>query len=200
MHDRVDEVLEFWFGTAPIPTQAVIARWFTKDPAFDAEIRRRFGDLLDNADALAAWRDDARAELAAIIVLDQFSRNAFRDDPRAFAHDPLALAIARELRASERDRALTYHQRWFALMPFEHAEDTGAQADSVAAFEQLRDEAQAAGAPSDVTGGLSSALDYAKKHAVVVERFGRFPHRNRILGRASTPEEAEFLTQPGSSF
>jgi uncharacterized protein (DUF924 family) len=202
MDPRVETVIEFWFGTEPEPTPATFRRWFTKNPAFDDEVRSRFGTLHEEAAAgrLASWRGAARPELALLVVLDQFSRNLFRDDPRAFAQDPLALPIARELRDSGRARELGYHERMVALLPLQHAEDRAIQAESVTAFEALLGEARAGGASASVIGSLAGGLDYARQHAAIVERFGRFPHRNKVLGRTSTAEELAFLEQPGSSF
>jgi uncharacterized protein (DUF924 family) len=188
------EVLAFWFGDPP----AADARpeWFRKDDAFDATIRARFGalveTLLDPAVAPPpAWQgDDSATVLARIVVLDQFTRNAFRGTPKAFAGDAAALAQARALRARGADRGLAPLQRWFAYLPFEHAEDRSAQAESLAAFGGLAAEHPA----------QADALDWAERHARVIERFGRYPHRNLVLGRRSTPEEEAFLLEPGSSF
>ncbi|HEU4613490.1 MAG TPA: DUF924 family protein [Kofleriaceae bacterium] len=191
----IDDVIEFWFGTEPEPTEETMRRWFVRDDAFDAEIRTRFGALHARAAAggLTDWLATPRGTLALLIVLDQFSRNLYRDDARAFAQDGRALAIARELWFSGRARELTPIQRMFVLLPFEHAEDREIQREGVAAFEQLAAEP---GAPAMLAVGL----DYARRHAEVIERFGRFPHRNEVLGRESTPEERAFLQQPGSRF
>lgn len=177
------EVLHFWFGDA---TQAR-PEWFRKDPAFDDEIRRRFGTLIDAAieNRLEGWGDDAPSALARIVLLDQFTRNVFRDTPRAFAGDALALAAARAMVASGQDLALPPLQRVFVYLPFEHAEDLVAQREGVRLFERL---------------GLDDHTGWARKHCVVIERFGRFPHRNAVLGRPSTAEEEAFLAQPGSRF
>jgi uncharacterized protein (DUF924 family) len=178
-----DDVLRFWFGDG---AQAR-AEWFRKDPAFDADIRQRFGALIDAAieDRLAGWSDDAPGALARIVLLDQFTRNAFRDTPRAFAGDAFALAAARAMVASGQDLALPPLQRMFVYLPFEHAEDLVAQREAVHLFERLGDE---------------GSTEWARKHLAVIERFGRFPHRNAVLGRMSTPEEEAFLAQPGSRF
>jgi len=202
MDARVDEVIEFWFGPAPSPTAEIYDRWFRKDARFDEEIRRQFGALHAEAvdGRLAAWRGHARGELALIVVLDQFSRNLYRDDARAFAADHAALEIARELRRAGRSHELTFHQRMIALMPFQHAEDRSTQVESVAAFESLVAEAAELRAGDDVLGTLRGAADFARRHKAIIERFGRYPHRNELLGRASTPEELEFLRQPGSRF
>ena len=127
--------------------------------------------------------------MALILLLDQFPRNLFRGTPRAFATDPQALAAARNAVDRGFDRHFLPVRRWFLYLPFEHAEDLQLQQQSVKLFEQLRDDAASA-----------STIDYAIRHFEVIQRFGRFPHRNQILGRQTTPEEAEFLNQPGSSF
>jgi uncharacterized protein (DUF924 family) len=189
------EVLDFWFG-APGTAEHGRTRelWFTKRDATDASIRDRFGSLVEAAlhGELDGWAvadtNPPRGALALILVLDQFTRNVFRDTPRAFAGDPQALALAQTLADRGDDRALTPHERWFAYLPFEHAESLALQQRSVSLFEQL------------ARDGLAEPLDWAIRHRDVVARFGRFPHRNAILGRASTAEEAEFLTQPGARF
>lgn len=188
------EVLAFWFGEPPACTPR--GEWFRKDDAFDATIRERFGGLIaclldPVAAAPAAWQgDDTRSTLARIVVLDQFTRNAHRGTPRAFAGDAAALALARGLRAAGQDRSLVPLERWFAYLPFEHAESAAAQAESLAAFGELAAEHPA----------HADALVWAERHAVIIERFGRYPHRNLVLGRVSTPEEEAFLREPGSSF
>ncbi len=180
-------ILDFWFAerTGARP------EWFRKDPAFDALIRERFGAAVD--EALAGGHEDWTASpegaLALVLVLDQFTRNIFRDTPRMFAGDPRALAVAQAMVAAGRDRLLGPHERWFLYLPFEHAEDPAMQAQSIALFGQLAAET-----------GDEAPLDYARKHAVIIERFGRYPHRNAVLGRASTPEELAFLATPGSRF
>ena len=184
-------VLNEWFG---LPGSAqdgqVQMKWFKKDAAFDAALRERFGPVIDQAlrGGLRDWDSTAWGALARILVLDQFTRNVHRDTPASFAGDALALeaALALQPRAQE----LGVLERWFVAMPLEHAEDLAMQDRSVAAFEALAAEDQR----------LQDALDYAHKHRDVIVRFGRFPHRNEILGRESTPEEIEFLKQPGSRF
>jgi uncharacterized protein (DUF924 family) len=188
------EVLDFWFG-APGSLEAGKPRreWFVKQDAFDALVRARFGATIEQALAggLREWDDEGpQGTLARILVLDQFTRNAHRDTPMAFAGDALALAAARRLVDSGADRQLPPLQRAFVYMPFEHAEDAYMQERAVELFGVL-----AAEHP-----GFEEMLDYAHRHRGVIARFGRFPHRNAILGRASTPEETEFLRQPGSRF
>jgi uncharacterized protein (DUF924 family) len=181
-------VLDVWFGDRDVARD----EWFRKDPAFDASIRARFGAVLRAALAgeLHDWPATPRGALAHIVVLDQFTRNAFRDTPRAFAGDALALQSARALVAAGTDRSLTPLQRWFVYLPFEHAEDLALQAESMRLFDALAAEHPA----------LADAREWAHRHQVVVQRFGRFPHRNAILGRASTPDEEAFLREPGSRF
>ena len=186
------EVLEFWFGAPESPEFGrPRAAWFVKSAAFDALIRDRFLATHEAAaaGALATWSARPLGALALAVALDQFPRNLFRGDPRAFATDAQALALAREIVAQRFDAALLPVQRWFAYLPFEHAEDLAAQRESLRLFEGIASEAGGAG-----------TFAYAMRHYAVVARFGRFPHRNAILGRASTPEELEFLRQPGSSF
>ncbi|UUX94106.1 DUF924 family protein [Aquabacterium sp. J223] len=188
-----DEVLDFWFGPAHSAASfEANPAWFRKDPAFDAEIARRFGATIEQALAggLADWQLHPAAALARILVLDQFTRNAFRDTPRAFAGDALALAAARQLVAAGDDRRLPPLRRVFAYLPFEHAEDRAMQAEALRLYGDLAEEVPA----------LAGYLDWARKHAEVVERFGRFPHRNEVLGRPSSTEEEAFLRQPGSRF
>ena len=185
-------MLDFWFG-APGSAHEGERRpeWFRKSDAFDAAIRERFMTTYEEAATgrLADWETGARRLLALIVVLDQFPRNMFRGAPRAFATDPPALAAAERMADSGWDRQLAPLERSFAYLPFEHAENRAAQERSMQLFGALaRDPAYA------------DLLEWARKHYAIIERFGRFPHRNAILGRVSTPEEVEFLKQPGSSF
>ncbi len=199
MDARADEVVTFWFeGDA----KARLARWFRGGPALDAAIRERFGELIDLAvdGELDAWRETARGSLALIVLLDQLTRNVHRGSPAAFAGDARALAISEELRTSGRDRELDWDERYLALMPTMHAEELAVQQRGLEAFRELLADAIAEGLPEARLGGLRGAVDYAERHLRIIERFGRFPHRNEVLGRPSTPEEAEFLRQPGSSF
>jgi uncharacterized protein (DUF924 family) len=189
MDPRAAELLDWWFGPEPGEMRAL---WFTKSAQTDQEIAERFGLLIDEALAggLRDWQAPADAALARILLLDQFTRNVFRDRERSFAGDALALAAARALCDSGLDLGLPPLRRAFAYMPFEHAEDLACQDEAVARFTRLAQEAPV----------LQGMLDYAHKHREVIARFGRFPHRNAILGRASSPEEALFLQQPGSRF
>ena len=188
------DVLDFWFGAPGSEGYGKTRQaWFRKDERMDAEIRERFEPVIAQAVAggLRDWDEQGpEGMLARIIVLDQFTRNARRDTPGAFAGDTLALAAARTLVERRADRELIPVHRYFAYMPFMHAEDACTQEQSVELFTALAREHE----------GFDEALDYAHRHRGVIARFGRYPHRNPILGRASTPEEAEFLTQPGSGF
>ena len=171
------DVLEFWFRRDR-------KDWFAKDAQFDAEIRSRFLPLYERAAAatLGAWMREPRSCLALVLVVDQFPRNMFRGTARAFAADAIAREAARMILDRAWDRAFSADERTFAYLPFEHSEDLRDQERSLRLFEG------------------SDNLEWARRHYDIVRRFGRFPHRNAALGRASTPEEIEFLSQPGSSF
>lgn len=186
--DTSFSVLAFWFGEQPGPARA---QWFKKDAAFDADIRARFGALHEAAARreLEAWRASAEAMLALVIVLDQFSRNLHRDDARAFAQDAYALECAGEALRRGDDLQLLPVQRQFLYLPYEHSEDLADQERGVELMRSLE--------AFEATRGLTS---WAIRHRDIVARFGRFPHRNAVLGRPSTPEEVEFLKQPGSGF
>lgn len=186
-------ILDFWFLPADHPGHgAYRPEWFRKDAAFDAAIRERFGADVELALSSAATEGTDEALLANLLLLDQFTRNIFRNTPRAFAGDAQALVIAVLLVSTGRDKNLSPWQRWFAYLPFEHSESLLDQERAVALFAALRREMR--------HEAFDSAYDYAVRHREVIARFGRFPHRNIILGRASTAEEIEFLKQPGSSF
>ncbi len=192
-NENARAVLDFWFGAPGSATDGQPrAEWFRKNDAFDRLIERSFAPLIDAALAggLREWDAQPPTALARIVLLDQFTRNVFRATPRAFAGDSLALAAAQALVASGGDLALSPWQRSFVYLPFEHAEDLAMQDESMRLFTRLDSEA----------AGFGETLDYARRHREIIERFGRFPHRNAILGRASTPEELAFLQQPGSSF
>ncbi len=182
------EVLDFWFGK---PRGKARAEWFRKDERFDEEIRSRFGELHARAARreLDAWRARPDSMLALVIVLDQFSRNLYRNDPRAFAQDAYARECAKEAVSRGDDAKLLPVECQFLYLPFEHSEDLADQDRCVALMRSLDGFHE--------TRGIS---DWAERHRVIVRRFGRFPHRNAALGRASTAEETEFLKQPGSGF
>lgn len=187
-------VLDFWFGDG---TEDRTARWFGADPGFDEAIRARFGAALEEARAgrLDHWAETPRGRLALIILLDQFSRNLHRGDGRSFENDARAQRLVREGLERGDDRALSVMERAFFYMPLQHAEDRELQALSVECFRRLRDEA-----PPEMKKMTEGFYEYAVRHKVVVDRFGRFPHRNALLGRPSTPEEQEFLASPRAPF
>jgi uncharacterized protein (DUF924 family) len=191
-HPSAEDVLGFWFGT---PADAWFgkarAEWFRKDTAFDDQIRTRFGALHAQIAGGGSrdWLDEPRSALALVIVLDQFSRNLFRGDPRAFACDPQALLAAESALERGFDRHLTEVERPFLYLPFQHSEKLVQQERSMGLFEQLARED-----PS------SDNLSYALQHLKIIQRFGRFPHRNQVLGRPSTEAELAFLKEPNSSF
>ena len=197
---RIATVLEFWLG-APVPTDAsALTRqplWFTKSDALDQEIRSRFGDWVRDARAgrLDGWAETAHGRLALVVLLDQFSRNAWRGQPESFAGDAQALALALAAQDNGHWEAVAPLARFFLALPLEHAEDPALQARSVALFQQL-----VAQATPETQPVLAGALDYAQQHQDVVARFGRFPHRNAVLGRASTEQEKTYLAQPGAGF
>lgn len=195
-----DDILDFWFGP-PGSNAEIAARqgklWFGKSAANDQAVIERFsGTLIDAAAGrLDHWIATPRGRLALVIVLDQFPHHIHRDRPQAFATDPQALALGLAALETGEDRALMPVERVFLYLPLEHAESLAMQARAVELFEAL-----AAEAAADERTLFDNFLDYAHKHLDVVARFGRFPHRNAILGRPSTPKEIEFLKQPGSRF
>lgn len=191
---RVEEILSFWFGQ-PRDDKAYYEErhslWFTLDPQFDQAIRDHFTVDYQMAaeQQLMDWQNAPRSGLALVLLLDQFPRNMFRHDPRAFAADPLARAVANHFLRTEQDQQLLPVERMFIYLPFMHGEELADQHQSVALFRHLRQERD-----------YLASLTYALKHQEIIERFGRFPHRNVALGRSSTGEEQEFLRQPESSF
>jgi len=178
-YPQAAEVLRFWFDQHP-------KDWFVKNPAFDAQIRSRFLALHEKAAAgqFAHWADAPGNCLALVIVLDQFPRNMFRGEARAFAADPLARAATRVILEREWDKQMTQAEQLFAYLPFEHSESLEDQNLSCALMKDFDAE----------------QLRYALRHREIIERFGRFPHRNGLLGRENTAAEIEFLKQPGSGF
>ena len=181
LHMHPEPILDFWF------TELTPKHHYAKDTALDEAIRTRFGATLEAAARceLFAWRATPEGRLAEVLVLDQFSRNVYRDTPRAFAQDALALALAQELVASGQDRSLPLAQRSFAYMPYMHSESALVHAQAVVLFDQP---------------GMEDNLRFEQRHQAIIARFGRYPHRNAILGRESTTEEQAFLNEPGSSF
>jgi uncharacterized protein (DUF924 family) len=182
------DILTFWFGATP---HAERDCWFRKDAAFDREIRTRFHDALAAglAGAFGEWCTTPHGALARVVLLDQFTRNAFRGTPQSFAGDARALATAMLALEREFEPSLDAYERWFLYMPFVHSEDLAMQDRAIACFTKLAEEA-----------GVAEPLDWADRHRDVIRRFGRFPHRNEILGRISTAEESAFLDEPGSRF
>jgi uncharacterized protein (DUF924 family) len=175
------DILHFWF------TETLPAQWWAADPVFDALVTDRFGTLHARA-ALAeldGWRVSAEGRLAEVLVLDQFSRNIHRGTPRAFAQDGMALVLAQEAVACAADRALPPVQRAFMYLPYMHSESRDIHARAEPLFRDL---------------GNANTLDFELRHQAIIDRFGRYPHRNAVLGRESTAEEIEFLKQPGSAF
>lgn len=178
---QAQDILHFWFE------ELSAKQHFIKDPALDAAMRERFGDTLEAAARceLFGWRSTAQGRLAEILVLDQFSRNIYRDTARAFAQDALALVLAQELVASGQDQSLAPAQRAFAYLPYMHSESALIHTQAVQLFSQP---------------GLENNLDFERRHQAIIARFGRYPHRNAALGRNSSAEELAFLSEPGSSF
>jgi len=178
---RAEDILYFWYVEGPQ------SRWWRKSASFDALITRRFKGVYEQvvAGERASWRSSPRGRLAEIIVLDQLSRNMFRDTEKAFTADPLALALAQEAVRQGADKALSVNERYFLYMPFMHSESRGVHQTAMKLFDQK---------------GLEEAFRFEKKHKEIIDRFGRYPHRNSLLGRVNTAEEAEFLKGPGSSF
>lgn len=176
-----DEILKFWFEDIER------SLWFKKDADFDKLLADRFGALHTQASLgeMHVWRDTPHGRLAEIIVLDQFSRNLFRDSAKAFAQDGMALVLAQEAVRCGADAPLTSQERVFLYMPYMHSESLAIHETAVRLF---------------TVNGIQNNLDYELKHQAIIARFGRYPHRNALLGRTSTPEELEFLSQPGSSF
>ncbi|MEE4409290.1 MULTISPECIES: DUF924 family protein [unclassified Serratia (in: enterobacteria)] len=175
------QIIDFWFEEIdPV-------MWFKKDDDFDSRLQVRFGELWHAAAAgeLAHWRDTIEGRLAEVIVLDQFSRNLYRGTPRAFSSDCMALVLAQEAIRSGQCEQLSREQRGFLYLPFMHSESAVIHRQALALYTELNNGEQ---------------LEFELRHKAIIDRFGRYPHRNAILGRMSTPEEEEFLQQPGSGF
>lgn len=202
--DEALEVRRFWFGRLPLKPDGVEARlalWFGSgddEQRADELVRSRFGVLVERAAAgqLAAWADSPRRRLSLILLLDQFPRHVYRGTDRAFAADREALGLTLSGMQSAADAALSPVERIFFYMPLQHAELPDAQEESVAAYRRLLNEA-----PEELKAAIfASALESAQLHRSIVARFGRFPHRNRLLGRPNTAEEEAYLGQGGHSF
>jgi uncharacterized protein (DUF924 family) len=194
-----EQVLEFWFGKGAchVPSPQQLRFWFGGEAVSDQLIRERFAGAVDEAmdGAYQDWDATARGALALILLLDQFPRNIFRHSPRAYAGDARGLALCGQGLSQGQDRQLSFAERAFFYLPLEHAEDLTMQERSVHAFRTLLAEA-----PAEGREVAESFLDYAIRHRDIIARFGRFPHRNKVLGRPSTPQEEAFLKEPGSSF
>ncbi len=194
------EINAFWFGPlTPGKTadSAYTSRWFKKDPDFDNTIRSRFGDRVEQAaqGEFKHWESLPEGRLALVVLLDQFPRNLYRNSPKAWQYDPLALQHTLNAIQTQQDVVLHAVERSILYMPLMHSEDMDIQEQSLQQFSQL---------VKDTEGALSEALSYnlkyARQHADIIQRFGRYPHRNELLGRTSTEAEKRFLEQPGSSF
>ncbi len=195
-----EEILAFWFQDAldsATAAQARCAVWFRANPRLDAEIRGRFADLPERAIAgeFDHWLETPRSALARILVLDQFPRNLHRGSPRAFAFDSRALDACRRALSLRLDEALHPVESIFVYLPLEHSENRQDQSRCVSLFEALEERAEAS-----YRSLLQHSTDYARRHRDVILRFGRFPHRNAILGRAATQEEVAFLEADGDTF
>jgi uncharacterized protein (DUF924 family) len=202
--DEARKVRDFWFGKSPLAADQLPRRmelWFGAKPDLkqhvDATLRSRFLPLVEQAVAgdLAQWADGPRRRLSLILLLDQFPRNIFRGTARAYAGDEQALSLALTGMQSVADAALNPVERIFFYMPLQHAESLEVQDESVAAYRRLADEA-----PDAIRAVFSGCLGYAERHRAVIQRFGRFPHRNKVLGRESTAEEFAWLKEGGETF
>ena len=188
-------VLDFWFGTSnlsAVPPADVRRRWFAGGPGFDAQIGAEFAALLAHPDMVLDWVGTLPGSLAAIVVLDQFPRNVYRGTARAFGTDPLALEVASSVLDRQLDTLAGLHQRLFLYLPFEHAEDRAMQDRAVALCTRLLEDA-----PPEQAGDARLYLRFALEHQAVFRRFGRFPRRNRSLGRTDTAEEAAWMVEGG---
>ena len=197
-----DDVLRFWFGEPGDAPLAKAELWWKKDEALDRQIQEHFQDALERGvrGELAEWEKTPRGRLALIVLYDQLSRNMFRGTSRSFAQDALAREVALTALEAGDDRTILAAHAGFVLMPLMHAEDLALQQRCVDGFTRLRDEPKEDERDEKSRADAEKSVQYAHKHKAIIERFGRFPHRNAILGRPSTPEETEFLKQPGSSF
>ena len=191
-----DEILEFWFGPSDDPFERAEA-WWTADAAFDDEIRERFEEDVERAVAgkLDDWRETPKGAVAFVILVDQFSRNIYRDTAGMFANDGLALEASLEAIDRGFDEELAPIERQFLYMPLMHSEDPEIHERSLELFDRLREEA-----PAEQREGFDNAYEFAVKHAEIIDEFGRYPHRNEVLGRESTEEEAAFLEEHGRGF
>ena len=198
--NRTTRIRDFWLDGVDVrgvPNEACMARWFGGGSEVDDSIRSRFSVDVERAldGDFDFWADSVESRFSLVVLLDQFPRNLFRGTARAFAGDPRALALARSCVESGAHLAHPVIERYFLYLPFEHAEDRSEQERSVALYETLVTDA-----PPDARAHLEAALDFAVRHRVVIDRFGRFPSRNAALGRQSTPEEALYLEENPTGF
>jgi len=199
---RINQILRFWFGNLKedeIPSDDQRKSWWVKDPEYDERIKDNFGNDLKMAinGELDDWRTGPEGSLALIILLDQFSRNIYRDTSKAFSQDEKAIQICLGGIEKDFDKKLHPVQRIFFYIPLMHSEDIEMQEKSLKYFSGLAEEYKE---PESIADVVSNSYEFAVKHYDIIKRFGRYPHRNEILGRESTPEEIEFLKEPGSSF
>jgi uncharacterized protein (DUF924 family) len=195
------DILDYWFAGAESAKaddlKTHFQRWFKGDKELDKEIKKKFGNAVKQAarDELAAWENSTEGMLALIILLDQFARNVYRGTNRAFAHDTKALRLCQKLLESGEDKTLPWPQRGFAYMPMQHAEDKEVQAKGVEAYLDLADDA-----PDDINKVVMGFVLSAREHKAIIDKFGRFPHRNKALGRDSTDEELIYLGTGAKTF
>ena len=198
--DTPDTLHAFWFGTSPQDADVIVSQsalWWQKQPAVDTEIRKRFAPLVERAATgeLDSWLGELHGRLALILLTDQFPRNIWREQAAAFAFDVLALRWAKEALTLGLDTRARPIERVFLYLPLEHSENLADQQHAVRLFDAL-----AASVGTELRPAFDGFLDYARRHLEIIERFGRFPHRNAALGRETTAAEADFLRQPGSRF
>ena len=199
-NEKIEEILDFWFGQLPDDLYwpgDKAERWFKKDPDFDAEIKRRFEAPLKASleGEIDDWLETPRGVLAFVVLLDQFSRNMYRDLPEEYAYDALCISAVRKVLKNGMDRGFHPVERKFLYMPLMHSEVPADQELSIKYFTGLRDSS-----PAPLQKYFDHTLDYALLHKTIIDRFGRYPYRNKQLGRDTTVEEAEFLKTPGSRF
>lgn len=197
---RIDEILSFWFKEHELSAPQIDRRmdiWFGEDPAFDEAIKAEFEDDVERASqgGLDHWAEEPRGRLALILLIDQFRRNIYRNTARAFSHDKLALKLCVEGAMAKKDRGLTPIQKVFFYMPLQHAESAKVQAKAVELFNKLAESVS----PTYQETFLTVA-QFAELHKDIIDQFGRFPHRNALLGRANTPEEDEYLAGDSPDF
>jgi uncharacterized protein (DUF924 family) len=203
MTPKTQEILDFWFQGVDDTTvinkkNPPFSQWFIKNSAFDQQIKERFEADLQNVEQCRSWASEVKGALALIILSDQFSRNLYRNTPKMFSTDPFALETTLSTIKAETDEDLPLIERVFLYMPLMHSEDLVIQEMSLQCFEDLIEGCKEKN-PRNISY-YQYTFDYAKRHHDIIDNFGRFPHRNAILGRTSTPQEVAFLTKPGSSF